>query len=52
MELVRFTQRVSHKIYDGTVERSYTYSWIGSTVTWVDPQGEWLPLYTLRGKEK
>ena len=43
--LVKFTQRVSHKIYDGTVERKYAYTWIGSTVTAVDPPGEWLPLY-------
>lgn len=43
--LVKFTQRVSQKIYDGSVERTYTYSWIGSTVVGVDPQGKWLPLY-------
>ena len=43
--LVKFTQRVSHKIYDGSVERTYTYTWIGSTVTAVDPPGEWIPLY-------
>jgi hypothetical protein len=43
--LVKFSQRVVHKIYDGTVERAYTYSWVGSTVTAVDPPGEWLPLY-------
>ena len=43
--LVKFTQRVSHKIYDGTVERKYAYTWIGGTVTAVDPSGEWLPLY-------
>ncbi|MHB8957810.1 MAG: glycoside hydrolase family protein [Pirellulaceae bacterium] len=43
--LVKFTQRVSHKIFDGSVERAYTYTWVGSTVTAVDPPGEWLPLY-------
>ena len=43
--LVKFTQRVSHKIYDGSVERTYTYTWVGSTVAAVDPQGQWLPLY-------
>ena len=42
---MKFTQRVSHKIFDGSVERTYTYTWIGSTVTAVDPPGEWLPLY-------
>jgi hypothetical protein len=49
--LVKFTQRVSHKIYAGE-QRSYTYTWVGSTVTWVDPQGQWLPLYTLGGPGK
>jgi hypothetical protein len=43
--LVKFTQRVSHKIYGGTAERSYVYTWLGSTVTAVDPPGQWLPLY-------
>ena len=43
--LVKFTQRVSHKIYGGTAERSYVYTWIGSMVTAVDPPGQWLPLY-------
>jgi hypothetical protein len=42
--LVKFTQRVSHKVFDGTVEHSYTYSWVGGTVVAVDPSGEWLPL--------
>ena len=37
--LVKFTQRVSHKIFDGTVECAYTYTWIGSTVTSVDCPG-------------
>lgn len=46
--LVKFDQRVSHKIFDGSVERAYTYTWIGSTVTSVDPPGEWLPLYGSR----
>jgi hypothetical protein len=43
--LVKFRQRVSHKIFDMTVSRSYTYSWIGSTIVGVDPRGPWLPLY-------
>ena len=43
--LPKFTQQVSHKIFDGAVERTYTYTWIGSTVAAVDPPGEWLPLY-------
>ncbi len=46
--LVKFTQQVSHKIYGGTAERSYVYTWIGSTVTAVDPPGQWLPLYGAR----
>jgi hypothetical protein len=50
--LVKFTQRVSHKIFDGTVSRTYTYSWVGSTVVGVDPPGEWLPMYgSLREKK-
>jgi hypothetical protein len=43
--LVKFTQRVKHKVFDGSVERAYTYTWIGSTATAVDPPGQWLPLY-------
>jgi hypothetical protein len=48
--LVKFTQRVSHKIYGGAEERTYTYTWIGSTVVNVDPQGEWMPLYGAAAK--
>ena len=48
--LVAFSQRVSHKIFDGTVERTYTYSWVGSSVMAVDPPGEWLPLYGMDRK--
>ena len=50
--LVKFTQRVSHKIFDGSVQRTYTYSWVGSSVTAVDPPGEWLPLYGEGQKKK
>lgn len=61
--LVKFTQRVSHRIYGGCLdphgpvpdtvaERTYTYTWVGSTVVDVDPPGQWLPLYGNRPASK
>jgi hypothetical protein len=51
--LVRFRQRVTQKYMENSeaeighfVEgETYTFDWTGSTVTGVEPQGKWLPLY-------
>ena len=51
--LVRFRQRVTLEYMEHSDEDraafvdgpTYTYDWPGSTVTAVEPDGEWLPLY-------
>jgi hypothetical protein len=51
--LVRFKQRVTQRYMENSEEEvgrfvsgdTYTYYWTGSTVTGVEPQGKWLPMY-------
>jgi hypothetical protein len=51
--LIRFKQRVTQRYAENSSEdwahftdgETYTFHWTGSTVTAVEPQGEWLPLY-------
>ena len=55
--LVRFRQRVTLEYMERSDEDragfvdgpTYTYDWTGSTVTAAEPEGEWLPLYGVRG---
>ena len=52
--LVRFKQQITQRYTNNSEDENatfvdgptYSYSWTGSTVTSVEPRGEWLPLYT------